>query len=94
LGLGAVTGYTWEEVQAIPSLSAEELLAYLDQACHALSQHLLTMSPEALHQSVPGLGDQRTAYEWVKPVLKGCLGHLGEIQALKAMKARKIALEA
>ena len=49
-GLGAITGYTWEEVQAIPPLSADE---------------------------------------WVKLILKGCLWHLGEIQALKVMKARK-----
>ena len=34
-GLGALTGYTQQEVAAIPHLSAAESLAYLDQACEA-----------------------------------------------------------
>src|SRR5260370_30284396 len=40
-GLGAITGYTQEEVAAIPQMSGEELLAYLDQACTVLRQYLL-----------------------------------------------------
>ncbi len=88
-GFGAVTGYTWEEVQAIPALSAGDLLAYLDQASTALHEYLRGLSSETLHQPTLGLKGTRTAYGWVKPVLKGCLGHLGEIQALKAMIARK-----
>jgi hypothetical protein len=89
-GFGAVTGYTLEEVRAIPCLNAQELLAYFDQVCEALHAYLSTLSSEALHQSVFGLGRKRTVYQWVKPVLIGCLGHMGEIQALKAMRERML----
>ncbi len=87
-GLGAISGYTLEEVAAIPRLSAHDLAAYLDQVCGALRQHLLEMPDGALHEIAPGLGGKYTAYDWIKAVLPGCFGHLGEIQALKAMYAR------
>ena len=90
-GFGAVSGYTWEEVEAIPNLSAAELLTYLDQVTGALRTHLQTMSSETLHQPALGFAGSRTAYDWIKPILKGCLKHLGEIQALKAMQTRATA---
>jgi DinB family protein len=91
-GLGVLTGYTQPEVAAIPALPAEELLSYLDQVTGALRQHLLGMGPGALYQPAPGLGGKRSAYEWLTTLLMGCFGHVGEIEALKAMRARALAL--
>jgi hypothetical protein len=90
LGLGALTGYTWEEVLAIPALSANDLRAYLDQVTGALRDTLLSLPDGALHQ--PGTdGDAaRTAYDRVRAVLTGCFGHVGEIEALKALRARRL----
>jgi DinB superfamily len=90
-GLGALTGYTQQEVAAIPTLSAEELLAYLDQASGALRAYLLALpSFEALLQPVPGWGKETpvTKDQLLKVVFMGCAGHLGEIKALKAMMKR------
>jgi hypothetical protein len=89
-GLGVVMGYTQAEVKAIPILSADELLAYFDQTCAALCDHLRHATPPgALHQPpLPESGRQRTAYQSLKPILQGCFGHVGEIEALKAMQAR------
>jgi hypothetical protein len=87
-GFGALTGYTQEEVAAVPVLSADELLTYLDQVCEALQQHLLLLPEEALYQPAMGLGGRRTPYQWIKSILLGSYGHLGEIEALKAMQGR------
>jgi|GEM_PF-881924 len=89
-GLGAITGYTLEEVAAIPRLSSDDLLAYLDQVCEALREHLLAMPAGALHDIAPGLGGKYTPYDWLKMLMPGCYGHLGEIQALRAMHARSL----
>ena len=91
-GFGALTDYTQEEVAAIPVLSADELLTYLDQVCEALRQHLLSLPEEALYQPAMGLGGRRTPYQWIKSILLGSYGHLGEIEALKAMQGRTQAL--
>jgi hypothetical protein len=90
-GLGAITGYTQAEVALVPRLPADELLTYLDQVCEALRSHVLGMSEEALHQVVPGLGGKRTPYQWLKPILQGATGHVGEIECLNAMRARQVA---
>ncbi|MGI8855856.1 MAG: DinB family protein [Thermomicrobiales bacterium] len=91
-GLGALTGYTMSEVRAVPALSADALLRYLDRACDALIASLEALPPDALHRTAPGLRDldarQRTAYQWIIAPLLGCFGHLGEIEALKALQAR------
>ena len=91
-GFGVLTDYTQEEVAVVPRLCADELLTYLDQVCEALRQHLLSMPEGALHQPAAGLGGRRTPYQWIKPILRGCYGHLGEIEALKAMQKRAQAL--
>ena len=87
-GLGILSGYTQEEVTAIPVLSAEELLAYLDQVSDALCQYLLSLPEEMLSQSTMFLGERLTAYQVIKEILLGCVGHLGEIEALKALQTR------
>ena len=87
-GFGAITGFTWEEAQAVPSLSSGDLLTYLRQVSNALQEHLQLLGSEALHQPTPGLGSERTAYGWLRPVVQGCLGHIGEIQTLKTMQTK------
>src|SRR6266571_946289 len=87
-GLGILSGYTQEEVAAIPVLSAEELLAYLDQVSDALCQYLLSLPEGALSHSTMFLGESLTAYQVIREILLGCVGHLGEIEALKALHTR------
>jgi ketosteroid isomerase-like protein len=87
-GLGILSGYTQEEVAAIPLLSAEELLTYLDQVSQALGQYLLSLPQGALTQPTTFVGESLTAYEVIKEIVLGCVGHLGEIEALKALQTR------
>lgn len=87
-GFGAITGYSLDEMKRVPAMPANDLLTYLDQVCSTLATSLLAASTEALHQPALVFKGERTAYEWIKPILKGSLGHVGEIQALKAMQTR------
>ncbi len=89
LGLGALTGYSWEEAGRVPALSANEHTQYLDQVGAALQRELQALGPQVLDQRAPGLGGGRNVYGWVRPVLTGIIGHLGEIRALKALKTRQ-----
>lgn len=95
-GLGALTGYTVEEMKAVPPLSADDLLRYLDAACAALIAAVRTLPTDALHQPAPGLRGLRdgdwTVYEWLLVPLLGSFGHVGEIRALKALHARAAAV--
>jgi hypothetical protein len=88
-GLGVLTGYTWAEVAQVPTLSATELLDYLGQVTDRLLQALDGMPTEVLHAPAPGLGGTRSRYSRLSAVLQGSFGHVGEIEALKAMRARR-----
>ena len=90
LGLGLLTGYTQAEVAAVPLLTAGQLLEYLEQVSGALREQLLALPSEALYQPTPGLGGRRTVYDLLTSVLMGCFSHVGEIEALKAMRKRAL----
>jgi hypothetical protein len=89
-GFGAITGYTLDEMKRVPAMSADDLLAYLEQVCGTLAKSVIAVSPEALHEPTPVFKGERTVYEWIKPILKDSLGHVGEIQAMKAMQKRRV----
>lgn len=69
-------------------LSVEKLLAYLDQVSYALHQYLLSLPEGALAQPITFVDERATAYAVMKEILLGCFGHLGEIEALKALQTR------
>ena len=71
----------------IPVLSAADLLACLDQVVADLAAQLRAPSPEQLHTIVPGINGKRTPYRWLRHILQGCFGHLGEIAAMKSWQA-------
>ena len=89
-GFGAVTGYTLEEVAAIPALSAEELLTYLDQGFAVVRAQLSRLSSQALQEEKPGQGVEGTLFDWLVRLTAGFFGHLGEVAALKAMRERTL----
>ena len=78
-GLGALTGYTFQEVLAIPRLNATELVRYLDSVIGPLAQRL-----RALPEDEASARTVRRA----TGILQGCFGHLGEIDALLAIRQR------
>ena len=78
-GLGALTGYTFPEVLRIPRLSATDLVRYLDSVAGPLAQRL-----RALPDDEAGARAVRRA----TGILQGCFAHLGEIDALLAIRER------
>ena len=80
-GLGVLTGYTFEEVLEIPRLSATELVRYLDSVVGPLAQRLRALpDDEAAARTV----------RRVTGILQGCLAHIGEIDALLAIRERSM----
>ncbi|MDQ2914966.1 MAG: DinB family protein [Chloroflexota bacterium] len=78
-GLGALTGYTFQEVLAVPRLNATELVRYLDSVIGPLAQRLRA------------LPDDEAAARVVRRatgILQGCFAHVGEVDALLAIRER------
>jgi hypothetical protein len=91
-GWGVLTGYTWEDVQAIPQLAAEELLTYLDEVCTVVTAQIRTLTSETARQPAATLMDGRLSYyRWIKEFYKGFQAHVGEIMALKALMKKAAA---
>src|SRR4029079_3267515 len=78
-GLGTMTGYTFEEVLKIPRLDATELIRYLDSVVGPLAQRL---------RAVPDDEAAARSVRRVTGILQGCFSHLGEIDALLAIRER------
>jgi hypothetical protein len=74
----------------VPTLSAAELLDYLGQVTDRLLQTLDGMPTEILHAPAPGLGGTRSRCSRLSAVLQGTFGHVGEIEALGAMRRRRL----
>ena len=84
LGLGTLTGYTPDEMRAVPRLGTTDLTSYLRATVHDLHEALGQLDDRALHQDL-GYG---SPFQIVGSTLQGSFGHLGEIDALVALRAR------
>ena len=88
-GFGNLAGYTQAEVQAVPILPVDDLLAYFDQVSDALSTYLGEMPPAALYQPAAVWPDsQLTVYDLLRNLLTDSHEHIGEIKAIRAMWER------
>lgn len=85
LGLGTLTGYSPEEMRAVPKLDADDLHAYLAQAVDALVDELRSTG-DAVTEPRPALG--ASPFSLVGSTLQGSFGHVGEIDALVALRDR------
>ena len=74
-GLGAISGYTFDQVEAIPRLRADQLLAYLAAVCEDVVPRLRVADDAAAHR--------------YKRVIQGVFGHLGEIATLRTLHERQ-----
>jgi len=74
-GLGAISGYTFAEVEAIPKLRADQLREYLDAVCEDVIPRLRKADD--------------TAAQRYKGVVQGTFGHLGEIAAIRTLHERQ-----
>lgn len=88
-GWEVLTGFTWDDVQAIPKLSTRKALEYLHQSCSLASSLVRSMSAEQAQSPVLEFFDGKlTSFRWVKEFYKGFQAHIGEIMAIKVLIAR------
>jgi len=74
-GLGAISGYTFAEVEAVPKLRRDQLRAYLGAVCDDIIPRLRA--------------DYDVAAPRYKGVVQGAFGHVGEISALRTLFERQ-----
>ena len=88
-GWGSLNDYTPEEAEAVPRLSAEGSLGYLDNVYGALRVYLARTSNSELQRPAPGFDGRFTRYQCLQMALMDNVRHLGEIMALRARWERK-----
>jgi len=89
-GWGMLTGYTQEEVAAIPPLTREQVLGYLDQVYDGVKEYLAGTPNEKLLTPAAGFDGRYTKYQCIQMAMMDNVRHLGEIFAIKARWERHI----
>jgi len=84
LGLGTLTGYTPQEMWAVPALPADALGTYLSQSTARLIEQIELLDGR-LRQAP---GHKLSPYQTIAATLQGSFGHVGEIDTLVALRAR------
>ena len=79
-----LTGYTQEEAAALPLLSREQLLGYLDEVYDAVKEYLASTPEQALLRPGAGFEGRYSNYQCIQMPLMDNARHLGEIYAIKA----------
>lgn len=88
-GWGSVNGYTQEDVAAIPRMTTEQLLGYLDDVYDRVRDYIEQTSIDTMQTKAPGFDGQFTIYQCIQMALLDNIRHLGEITTIKAMWKRQ-----
>jgi hypothetical protein len=88
-GWGSLNDYTQQEVDAVPRLTAEDSLSYLDGVYSVVRAYLAETPNSELQRPAPGFDGRFTRYQCVQMALMDNVRHLGEIMALKARWERE-----
>jgi hypothetical protein len=83
-GLGMLTGYTQEDVAAMPPFTREQVLGYLDQVYDVVREYLAATSAEELLAPAAGFDGKYSRYQCIQMALMDNARHLGEIFAIQA----------
>jgi hypothetical protein len=89
-GWGMLTGYTQEEVAALPRLTKEHVLEYLDEVYDTVKGYLVSTSIENLLLPGSGFDGRYTKYQCIQMALLDNVRHLGEIFAIEARWNRQV----
>ena len=92
-GRGMLTGYTQDEVAAIPQLTKEQVLEYLDEVYDTVKEYLESISAETLQTPGVGFDGRYTKYQCIQMALLDNVRHLGEIFAIEARWNRYIQIQ-
>lgn len=87
LGLGTLTGYSADEMRAVPQMSRQQLRAYLTQTNRSLTEQILDAGA-----SVVAPRCRVSPFQNIVTTLQGSFGHVGEIDTLVALRSRICAI--
>src|SRR3954468_5934975 len=90
-GLGLITGYSVEEMLAVPQLSAEDLGAYHTASTDSALRAIAVEDDASLERALKvGEGDSAgSRYDQILGLALGSHRHLGEIDALASLHERQ-----
>ena len=88
LGLGTLTGYSVEEMLAVPAFGAEALRSYFQGTIDDIVDVIGSMATQELHQ--PGPAGLPSVYQAVGSTIQGSFGHVGEIDCLVSLFHRVV----
>ncbi|MDI6768186.1 MAG: DinB family protein [Anaerolineales bacterium] len=88
-GWGMLTGYTQEEVAAMPQLTREQALGYLNDVYDTVKEYLTNTPIEKLEMPGVGFEGRYSQYQCIQMALLDNVRHLGEIFAIQARWERK-----
>ena len=88
-GWGMLTGYIQEEVAAMPPLTREQVLGYLDNVYDAVKDFLTSLSEEQLLSPGAGFEGKYSKYQCIQMALMDNVRHLGEIFAIESSWKRR-----
>jgi hypothetical protein len=89
-GWGMLTGYTREELAAMPLMTREQVLGYLDNVYDSVKDYLAGMPEEKLLTPGEGFEGKYTKYQCIQMGLMDNVRHLGEIFAIESSWKRRI----
>ena len=89
-GWGMLTGYTQEEVAAMPQFTREQVLGYLNDVYDTVKEYLTDTPMEKLQMPGAGFDGKFSQYQCIQMALLDNVRHLGEIYAIKSRWDRKI----
>lgn len=88
-GLGNITGYTVDQMLAVPHLSAIDLAAYHTACAESFLTALARDDAATLTRAMRVADEEGTRYAHVLGLVLGVHRHLGEIDALAALYERQ-----
>jgi hypothetical protein len=87
-----LTGYSREEVEAIPQMSKDVLGGYYNQVSEAIRDYLNKTEMEELEKPSIGFEGRQPNWFWVRHPLLDMTRHVGEMLALKGQWEREMGL--
>jgi len=85
-----LTGYTQEEVAAIPYFTREQTIGYLNDVYDIAKEYLSNTPMDKLQMPAVGFEGRYSQYQFIQMALLDNVRHLGEIFAIKASWDRRI----
>jgi len=88
-GWGMLSGYSQDEVMAMPSLTREQAISYLNDVYDTVKEYLANTPIEKLEMPGIGFEGKYSQYQCIQMALLDNIRHLGEIFAIQSSWKRR-----